>query len=428
MTASDPVGDSAILDEVFRGGLEAQYQPIVDLASGEPIGYEALARLPAMPDVNGTELVDAARRAGRAAEIEWLCREAAVHGALDADLDPSMALFVNAEPSVLGVAPPHVAGEIGRALRELRVVVELTERDLLDDPAGLLRLVDSLRARGIGIALDDVGRQPESLALLEFLRPDVIKLDLELIQSVPTIERVQTLLAVMAYSEHTPVHLLAEGIETEEHLSQARALGATLGQGWLFGAAAPIVQRSATSMPLVLQSSVPDVLASPHELLARQRRTQVGPQPLILALTRDIEMKAASELTPPVVLATFQRADMFEGATRAQYTALATKCPLVAVFGVGFDRAPAPGVRGVAIAADDALAREWTVAVLGAHYAVALISREVDADSPDVAGARLFEFVLTHDRVLVAAVCRSMLTRMTAEAREEPSTVAAYAG
>jgi EAL domain-containing protein (putative c-di-GMP-specific phosphodiesterase class I) len=423
MTVSDTNVDHVILAEVHRGGIQAQYQPIVDLESGEPIGYEALARLPALPEVSGTELVEAARRAGQAAEVEWLCRTAAVHGALDAGLDASMALFVNAEPSVLGTPPADAAQEIERGLRELRMVVELTERDLLDDPARLLRLVDSLRARGIGIALDDVGSRPESLALLELLRPDVIKLDLELIQSPPTIERVQTLLAVMAYSEQTPVHLLAEGIETAEHLAQARALGATLGQGWLFGAAAPIDTRSVTTRPLILQSPVPEVFASPSEVLDdRQRRAQAAPRSLILALTHDIEAKAASETTPPVVLSTFESADAFDDETRARLAQLAARGPLVAVFGVGIEREPALGVRGVALDPHDPLTQEWTVAVLGAHYAVAVISRALDP----VDGADRFKFVLTHDRLLVAAVCRSMLSRMTRDDLESTRTGSVY--
>ena len=116
------------------------------------------------------------------------------------------------------------------------MVVELTERALTDRPAEVLAAVAWLRERGCGIALDDVGVDERSLALMPFLAPDVIKLDMSLIQArgaTPVAARV--LNAVAAEAERSGAVLLAEGIETEEHLARARAVGATLGQGWLFG-------------------------------------------------------------------------------------------------------------------------------------------------------------------------------------------------
>ena len=92
-----------------------------------------------------------------------------------------------------------------------------------------------VRGRGWGIALDDVGAERASLALLPFIRPDVIKLDLGLVQGRPSAAVAEVFSAVNAESERSGAVVLAEGIETREHLGTARALGATLGQGWLLG-------------------------------------------------------------------------------------------------------------------------------------------------------------------------------------------------
>src|SRR5581483_727961 len=128
-------------------------------------------------------LFAAAREAGRVAELEWACRAAAIQGALDAGLGSRHSLFVNVEPSIIGRGlPTAVVGLLRTAARKLRVVLELTERDLCRRPAELLDLVAWARAQWWGVALDDVGTAEESLALLPLVEPDVIKLDLRLVQ------------------------------------------------------------------------------------------------------------------------------------------------------------------------------------------------------------------------------------------------------
>ena len=207
------------------------------------VGYEALARWtdPRLSDVS--RVFQEAREGGYLAELDWPCRAAAFAGALAAGLDTRHALFVNVEPTSVrtGDAPAPFQPVLRRAERELRVVVELTERSLLDGPANVLALVSWARERGWRVALDDVGAHPDSLALLPLIAPDVIKLDLNLIQQTPSRDQARTITAVMAHAERTGATLLAEGIETEAHLDQALSLGATLGQGWLLGYPGPLV-------------------------------------------------------------------------------------------------------------------------------------------------------------------------------------------
>ncbi|PRC61816.1 diguanylate phosphodiesterase, partial [Mycobacterium sp. ITM-2017-0098] len=77
------------------------------------------------------------------------------------------------------------------------------------------RKVEVLRSRGFLIALDDVGAHRDSLALLDIVAPDIVKLDLGLVQHQPDRIQARTIAAVMAHHERTGALILAEGIETD---------------------------------------------------------------------------------------------------------------------------------------------------------------------------------------------------------------------
>lgn len=89
--------------------------------------------------------------------------------------------------------------------------------------------MDRLRAAGFGIALDDVGADERSLALLPLLRPDIVKLDITLIHAHPSRMSGEVMNGVCAYAEQTGAGIVAEGIEDERHLLSAESLGATSG-------------------------------------------------------------------------------------------------------------------------------------------------------------------------------------------------------
>ncbi|MFN2489785.1 MAG: EAL domain-containing protein [Actinomycetota bacterium] len=160
------------------------YQPIVHLDTGAVVGYESLARGPQGARLERPDLLfEAGRSCGRVAELDWLCRAAAVRGALEAGLAAPFTLFVNVESDALHAPMPHELKPMWlRAKARLRVMLEITERALTGRPRELLWSVEWARELGWGVALDDVGADPRSLALLPFLRPDVIKLDLNLMQ------------------------------------------------------------------------------------------------------------------------------------------------------------------------------------------------------------------------------------------------------
>ncbi len=401
------------VDALLQAGrLVPSYQPLVELDSGAVIGYEALARWPEVSGVDPASAFAAAYASGRVAELDWACRLAAITGALRANLTPDQALFVNVEAASLGATQPRrAAGVFARARAAgLRLVLELTERSLLTRPAELLQLVRWAREQGWGVALDDVGAEPDSLALLPFVEPDVIKLDLELVQRSPSRDQARTMAAIMAHAERCGTAILAEGVETAEHVEQAITFGARYGQGWFFGRPGPLTPSPVTR-PLKLADHPPHAPVTPYSLIVQREDLRVGRKQIILAMSQHLELQARSQNDPPIVLASFQTADRFTAATARRYIGIALTCPLVAAVAAGLPSAPAPGVRGAALNPDDPLINEWTVAIIGAHYAGALIARDL-ADTNVTDMDRRFSFLITHDRDLVLAAGRSLMSRV----------------
>ena len=97
--------------------LRTMFQPIVRLATGATIGYEALVRGPeGSPLASADALLEAAYTAGRVAEFDWVARASACRAAMAAHLDPDQILFLNVEPLALDSdCPPDLWPDVERA-------------------------------------------------------------------------------------------------------------------------------------------------------------------------------------------------------------------------------------------------------------------------------------------------------------------------
>lgn len=413
--AAEPSADSALDGLIRAGGIRSLYQPVVELDSGRVVGYEALARGPQGSRLEApNDLFATARAAGRVVDLDWACRRAALQGALDGGLGAPHTLFVNVEPEALGQGAPPALMELYESTRtELRVVVEITERALATQPAELLKAVGRIRERGWGIALDDVGANRHSLALMPFLRPDVVKLDLRLIQGRPSTEIAEIVNAVNAEVERTGGMVLAEGIEHEEHLTTALAMGATLGQGWRFGRPAPLaaaLPAGGPELPL-LDTARERPGTTPVQVTERFRKLRIATKRHLVSVSRHLEDQAGSLGEAAVLLSGFQTHSRFTPATRRRYRELAKRAAFVGAFGLSMGEHPEPGVRGAAIDRDDPLVNEWDVAVVAPHFAALLAARDLGDDGPDL--DRRFEFVVTYDRDLVVEAASSLMARIS---------------
>jgi len=405
---------AAGLDALLRdGSLHCHYQPFVDLDSGAVMAHEALLRGPAgTPWASPLVLLDAARATGRLADLERASLRASLADAAAFSGGHAVTLFVNLEPSTLTRHLDVVLETLAERAAHVQVVVEITERALAADLAGILTGAERLRAAGCAIALDDVGAEPESLAFIPLLRPEVVKLDLSLLRTVKDPMTIAVAGAVRAYAEQAGAEVVAEGIETPEDLTRALVLGATLGQGWLWGRGerrfTPPVFRPERFTARAIGAAL---RATPYGLIGHQRRVRHAPKHLLIPLSRTLELMARQAAVPPIVLGAFEHARYFRPSTVRDYTELAARLPFVGALGVDMPAAPAPGVRGAALSVMDPLATEWTVVVLGAHTCGALMARDLGDSGADA--DRQFEFVVTYDRALVTAAAHSLVGRLT---------------
>jgi hypothetical protein len=250
--------------------------------------------------------------------------------------------------------------------------------------------------------------------MMPLLRPDVIKLDRSVVQEPTSPAAIAVADAVRAEANRTGALILAEGIETDEHLAAASALGATLGQGWLLGRPDALPKRirpPAMTLPR-LRSSLSSG-ATPFEIASTLvPATEAGRQ-TVLMHSRAIEDQGIYAAEPTVQLTTFEDVRFFDPRTRERYTKLADQGMLTAVYGPGMPADPAPNIRGCAVSRDDPLAAEWTVIVVGNRLAGGVFARRRDRFAAGRGEA--YELVVSGDRDVVLAAATPLLERIALE-------------
>lgn len=204
------------------------FQPIVDLSTGEPLGFEGLSRFPAAPEMTPAQWFDTARRLGRGYSLELL----ALHQILAAATRMPTDCFIAVNLSPLTALDPTVQDILCSAKR--RLVVEITEHEPFpDDFAEQLK---PLRAEGIELAVDDAGAGFASFTQLLRLRPDIIKIDGELTRGIEN-DPVKRALAgsIVQLATELGSLTIAEAIECHPQMLALRGLGINFGQGFLLG-------------------------------------------------------------------------------------------------------------------------------------------------------------------------------------------------
>ncbi len=235
-----------LIDLLEQRRLTSHFQPIALAQSPDTIyGHEALLRGVA-PDgtlISPKMLFDAARGAGLTFQLDLAARRSAIANAHSHGLQG--ALFVNFAPTAIydpaSCLRTTVAAVDAAGISRSSVVFEIVETERAHDTAHLRRILDYYREAGFRIALDDVGSGYSSLNLIHLLRPDILKLDMELVRDVhedPYKARIAANLLDVASS--LGIDSLAEGIETEGELQWVQAHGAKFVQGYLLGRPAPM--------------------------------------------------------------------------------------------------------------------------------------------------------------------------------------------
>ncbi|MGH2712037.1 MAG: EAL domain-containing protein [Actinomycetota bacterium] len=219
--------------------LAIAHQPFVDLASGNVVGWEALARFDGPPHRAPSEWFEDAWLVGLGADLEILAIEQALKTL--PNLEEGQLLALNVSPAL--AADPRLAPVLGTGSLA-HLVLEVTEHAPVEDYGVLSKALRPLRQRGLRLAVDDAGVGYAGLRHILKLSPNLIKLDAELTQAIE-IDRPRIALAsaMIAFASEIGAEIVAEGIETEGELQALQALGVEWGQGYYLGRPALVSSR-----------------------------------------------------------------------------------------------------------------------------------------------------------------------------------------
>lgn len=226
------------------GELQLVYQPVVALADGAVVGVEALARWqhPQRGEVPPSEFIPVAEECGLIAELTgWVlqraCQDAAAwRHALGAAAPATVAVNLScAHIRSGGVVDAVRAALQSSGLPPAALRLEVTESMAMDDELVAAEL-QCLRALGASVALDDFGMGYSSIAALDRLPLDAVKIDRSLVQRITASAYQQAMVAAVVQVARTlGLQVVAEGVETEAQAQALREAGCTLAQGWLHG-------------------------------------------------------------------------------------------------------------------------------------------------------------------------------------------------
>lgn len=208
--------------------LTVVFQPVVHLVSGETIAYEGLTRFPAEMKLSPKQWFTTARRLGQGVAFE--------HAALRAVLAAARRIPDEC-PVAINLSPSAV---LDRSVQDLLTVqtrpliVEITEHEPFPKSLGVV--LAELRKSGLSVAVDDAGAGYASFVQLLRLRPDIIKIDGELVDGIdenPVKRAFAT--ALTALGAELGAKIVAEAVETPAQLETLSRLGIEYGQGFLLG-------------------------------------------------------------------------------------------------------------------------------------------------------------------------------------------------
>lgn len=203
------------------------FQPVVDVASDQVLGYEALARDP-QGKLSALELFEKYGAIGKLSELKQILFNAEIRAAREFGLE---RVFVNADFDVLSQLQPEPVPPA------MDVVVELSEQEAIHDVERLLAVAQTWRNSGYKFAIDDFGAGFVSLPFLAMLGPDYVKVDRSALLQAASSEQFKEFLKslVQAVRTYATAGIIAEGVERREELKVVEDIGISLAQGYLLG-------------------------------------------------------------------------------------------------------------------------------------------------------------------------------------------------
>jgi diguanylate cyclase (GGDEF)-like protein len=251
---------------IAGGALDVHYQPVVAAAGGAVIGVEALLRWthPKRGAIPPSVFIALAEQSGMMLQLgEFVLRRALADGARW----PSLTVAVNLSP--LQIRDPKIVHLVGDAMSEAgiassRVILEVTESVLIEDPHDALTRLEALRGLGVRIALDDFGTGYSSLSYLQRFPFSLLKIDRAFVASLGTTGNAGAIVqSIVTLGHALGMKVLAEGVETDEQRVLLRLAGCDEMQGFLFAKPVPaeaidrIAARTAAGRAVLRQGAAP---------------------------------------------------------------------------------------------------------------------------------------------------------------------------
>lgn len=236
---------------IERDQLELAYQPIVHLGDRQPAGFEALVRWihPERGPIPPNVFIPLAESSGLIKLLDsWVMRTACAAAADFRKQAGGLHPFVAVNCSPKDLADSRFAEKFREACAAARVPpsamkLEITESAFVDDPAQVVRALNTCRDLGATIALDDFGTGYSSLSYLHRFPIDAMKIDRSFINAMGQDTLSASIVRSMVnLGRDLDLAIVAEGIETEDQAESIRRLGCGLGQGYHFAKPLPFAE------------------------------------------------------------------------------------------------------------------------------------------------------------------------------------------
>lgn len=238
------IKDNSFFEILESESLTTHFQPIIDMQTNSIYAYECLTRgvLPNGDLMYPNDLFEKSNRNDTNFRLDKLCRESALKTAAVKKINSKV--FINFLPTAI-YDPKFCLQSTVRWANQLEldprnIVFEVVETENVQDKVHLKQILNYYREQGFKIALDDVGEGYSSLNMIIDIKPDIIKVDRNIIDGIDTNELKQSVYkALKSICIDNNIQILAEGVETQEELSMVKKLGVDFAQGYYFAKPSP---------------------------------------------------------------------------------------------------------------------------------------------------------------------------------------------
>lgn len=239
-----------------KSAVTAVFQPIIDLAKVEIIGYEVFVRGPAeSPLYLPEKLFTVAHRHNLADQLEDLCREVALRVAAANNI--TERIFINIDPctKVVQHIPKYIKHsllpELGQTFQN--IILEVKQQQVSNPSCCVMEYTLDFFKQGFSIAIDGTGSGFSSLQSITSMRPDYIKIDRLLVHNLNANQyHIKLIAAMVEYAHSVGATVIAQGVETDLELISVMKMGVDYAQGYLFAKPMPIPEKlSATTCELI---------------------------------------------------------------------------------------------------------------------------------------------------------------------------------